>query len=81
MQTNSKAEIFKQIVNGIQTFPYQMQVEVLDFIGYLKSKLAIEQARMEEVEWSHLSLTNAVKDIEDEKEEEYSEADLKEKWL
>jgi hypothetical protein len=81
MQTNSKAEICKQIVNGIQAFPYQMQVEVLDFICYPKSKLAIEQARMEEVEWSHLSLTNTVKDIEDEKEEEYSEADLKEKWL
>jgi hypothetical protein len=36
---------------------------------------------MEEVEWSHLSLTNAVKDIDDENEEEYNEADLKEKWL
>jgi hypothetical protein len=42
MQTNSKAEIFEKIVSGIQTFPYQMQVEVLDFIGYLKSKLAIQ---------------------------------------
>jgi hypothetical protein len=58
-----------------------MQVEVLDFIGYLKSKLAIEEAKMEEVEWSHLSLTNAVKEIDIEKEEEYSEVDLKEKWL
>ncbi|MFA4957674.1 MAG: hypothetical protein WC556_11965 [Candidatus Methanoperedens sp.] len=81
MQTNSKAEIFKQIVNNIQTFPYQMQVEVLDYIGYLKSKLALEQARKEEVDWSHLSLTNAVKDIDDENEEEYTEADLKEKWI
>ena len=81
MQTNSKAEIFEQKISGIQTFPYQMQVEVLDFIGYLKNKQAIEQARMEEVEWSHLSLTNAVKDIDDENEEEYNEADLKEKWL
>ncbi len=81
MQTNSKAEIFERIIKGLQTFPYQMQVEVLDFIGYLKNKLAIEQVRMEEIEWSHLSLANAVKDIEDEKEEEYSEADLKEKWL
>ena len=43
MQTNSKAETFEKIINGIQTFPYQMQVEVLDFIGYLKSKLEIEQ--------------------------------------
>jgi len=58
-----------------------MQVEVLDFIGYLKNKLAIEEARKEELEWSHLSLTNAVKDIDDENEEEYNEADLKEKWL
>ncbi len=81
MQTNSKAKIFEQIVKGIQTFPYQMQVEVLDFIGYLKSKNAIEQARREEVEWLNLSLTNAVKDMEAEKEEEYSEDDLKEKWL
>jgi len=81
MQTNSKAEIFEQIVNGIHTFPYQMQVEVLDFIGYLKNKLATEQERKEDVEWSHLSLTNALKDIDDENEEEYSEADLKEKWL
>jgi hypothetical protein len=38
MQTNSKAEIFEQKISGIQTFPYQMQVEVLDFIGYLKNK-------------------------------------------
>ncbi|MFZ3384885.1 MAG: hypothetical protein WA144_13260 [Candidatus Methanoperedens sp.] len=80
MQTNSKAEIFEQIEKGIQTFPYQMQLEVLDFIGYLKSKLEIEHARMEEIEWSNLSLANAVKD-KDEPEEEYSEADLKEKWL
>jgi len=81
MQTNSKAEIFEKIISGIHAFPYQMQVEVLDFIGYLKNKLALEQARMEELEWSHLSLTNAVKDIDDENEEEYSETDLKEKWL
>ena len=40
----------------------------------------IEHARMEEIEWSNLSLANAVKDI-DEPEEEYSEADLKGKWL
>ncbi|TRZ91442.1 MAG: DUF2281 domain-containing protein [Methanosarcinales archaeon] len=81
MQTNSKAEIFEQIVKGIQTFPYQMQVEVLDFISFLKNKLAIEQARNEEVEWSYLSISNALKDIDYENEEEYSEADLKEKWL
>jgi len=82
MQTNSKskAEIFEKIAKGIQTFPYQMQLEVLDFIGYLKSKLEIENARMEEIEWSNLSLENALKDI-NEPEEEYSEADLKEKWL
>ncbi len=81
MQTNSKAEIFEQIVKGIQTFPYQMQVEVLDFISFLKNKLAKEQARNEEVEWSYLSISNALKDIDYENEEEYSEADLKEKWL
>ncbi len=81
MQTNSKPEIFEQIVKGIQSFPYQMQVEVLDFIGYLKSKVATEQERREDMEWSYLSLTNAVKDIDDEKEEGYTEADLKEKWL
>ncbi|MDO8724934.1 MAG: hypothetical protein Q7J35_02570 [Candidatus Methanoperedens sp.] len=81
MQTNSKPEIFEQIVKVIQSFPYQMQVEVLDFIGYLKSKVATEQERREDMEWSYLSLTNAVKDIDDEKEEGYSEADLKEKWL
>jgi len=81
MQINSKAEIFEQIAKGIQTFPYQMQMEVLDFIGYLKSKLAKEQSREEEIEWSRLSLANAVMDIEDENSQEYSEADLKEKWL
>jgi hypothetical protein len=81
MQTKSKTEVFEQIVKGIQTFPYQMQLEVLDFIGYLKNKLATEQERMEEIEWSHLSLSNAVKDIKDEQEVEYNEADLKEKWL
>ncbi len=35
---------------------------------------------MEEIEWSNLSIENALKDI-NEPEEEYSEADLKEKWL
>ncbi|VVB51469.1 Uncharacterised protein [uncultured archaeon] len=43
-------------------------------------KIAKGIARMEEIEWSNFSLANALKDI-DEPEEEYSEADLKEKWL
>jgi hypothetical protein len=81
METNINDEIFEQITKEIQTFPYQMQIEVLDFIGYLKNKLAIKQGRIEEIEWSRFSLAKAVIDMEDEQTQDYSEEDLKEKWL
>ncbi len=38
------------------------------------------EARLEELEWSEISLEAACRDIEDDDIPDYTEADFKEKW-
>jgi hypothetical protein len=47
----------------------------LDFVEYLSRKL-----RLEDADWSNLSLRAALRGLENEAGPEYREDDLKEKW-
>jgi len=51
------------------------QQEVLDFVDYLLYK-----SRQEDVLWSKLSLTSALRGLEDEEWPDYDDQDLKERW-
>lgn len=60
------------IQNYIEKLPAFYQETVVDFLAYLLAKAEREQ----DVEWSNISLTYAMRDMEDEPSE-YSVADLK----
>lgn len=60
------------IQNYIEKLPASYQEVVVDFLAFLLSKAEREQ----DVEWSNISLTYAMRDMEDEPSE-YSVADLK----
>jgi hypothetical protein len=51
------------------------QLEVLDFVDYLLYK-----SRQEDVLWSKLSLSSAIRGLEDEEWPDYDAQDLKERW-
>lgn len=63
----------ERIIKNVKTLPESKQVEVLDFVEYLQSKAE----REENTEWNNLSLSSAMRGIEDE-ETPYSINDLKE---
>jgi hypothetical protein len=60
------------IQNYIEKLPASYQEVVVDFLAFLLSKAEREQ----DVEWSNISLTYAMRDMEDEPSE-YTIADLK----
>jgi len=61
----------------MQKLPASLQVEILDFVEYLSSKWEREVARQNELTWSNLSLTLAMRGMEDEDMPTYTTADLK----
>jgi hypothetical protein len=61
-----------QIQQYVQELPRSLQEELLDFIQYLLMKAE----QQEKQEWSVLSLSSALRDMEDE-ESLYTLADLK----
>jgi hypothetical protein len=67
-----------RIQQYIQRLPEQMQSEVLTFVEYLLAKSAKEEALRDERDWSGISLSLAMRGMEQEDSPEYSEADLKE---
>jgi len=66
-----------KIQEGVQQLPIVLQAEVLDFVEYLLAKARRESAEHEESFWSHLSLTSAMRGMEDEDSPQYTKADLK----
>jgi len=71
----------EQILKHIQELPEQFQAEVLDFVEYLESKIRKGQKiEGEEAYWSALSLSFAMRDMEDEYSP-YSLSDLKERFI
>ena len=70
----------EKIIKHIQEMPESFQAEILDFIEYLESKIKKGQnIDREETEWSELSLSFAMREMEDEYSP-YSLSDLKERF-
>ncbi len=68
------------IIKHIQNLPEAFQSEVLDFVEYLESKINKgKKYQGEETDWSELSLSFAMRDMEDEYSS-YSLSDLKERY-
>ena len=65
--------VAEKIVENILTLPESRQMEVLDFVEYLKLKTEKE----EKIAWSNLSISSAMRGMENE-ESPYSLADLRE---
>lgn len=65
--------VMNQIIQKyIEKLPASYQETVVDFLAYLLDKAEREQ----DIEWSNISLTYAMRDMEDDPSE-YSVADLK----
>ena len=69
--------ITEKIQAGVQKLPTAYQAEVLDFVEYLLAKIARGVRDQEESLWSDLSLTLAMRGMEDEDAPQYTKADLK----
>lgn len=69
--------IAEKIQQSLQRLPLSSQAEVLDFIEYLLSKAERNIPRHESELWSNLSLTLAMRGMENEEIPPYTTADLK----
>ena len=69
--------IAEKIHKYIEELPKPFQEEALDFIEYLLMKAKYKSAQQEDESWSSLSLTSAMRDMEDEDTPLYTDADLK----
>jgi hypothetical protein len=67
----------ERIQQSLEQLPTSFQAEVLDFIEYLAAKAEREAFEREKREWSHLSLSFAMRGMEDEDTSAYTLADLK----
>lgn len=65
--------ITEKIQHYVRKLPSSFQVEVLDFVEYLLAK----SERQEDRDWADLSLTLALRGMEDENAPTYTPADLK----
>lgn len=72
--------VTEQIANAVKTLSPEAQQEVLDFVGFLRTRLETRQSRKDDIQWSESSIGNALRGMEQEAVPEYSEADLKERW-
>ncbi len=66
-----------KIQRYMRRLPAASQAEVLDFVEYLLNKAEREAGRQEERDWSSLSLTSAMRGMEDEDAPTYTASDLK----
>ncbi len=64
-----------KIINNVRALPESKQIEVLDFIEYLR----VKTDRQENTGWSDFSLSSAMRGMENE-ESPYSLNDLKESF-
>lgn len=67
----------EKIIQHLQKLPESVQAEVLDFVEYLELKVGRHQIIQDERDWSTLSLSYAMRGMEDE-QTSYSPNDLKE---
>lgn len=69
--------VTERILEHLRSLPEPIQAEVLDFVEYLEVKKGVVLPAQEEIDWSKLSLTQAMSGMEGE-EATYSLKDLKE---
>ena len=67
--------LVETIIRHLQKLPEVEQAEVLNFVEYLQAKVR----QQENKDWSDLSLSSAMRGMEDE-ETPYSQKDLKESF-
>ena len=65
--------ITERIQQYVQKLPADLQAEVLEYVEYLLRRAE----QLEERDWSDLSLTFAMRGIEDDESPAYTTADLK----
>jgi len=74
---------YAHLIEQLQVLPVDKQAVVLDFVDYLASRFANTPGKSvgdwSTTDFSGFSLTQAMRDMEDEPEL-YSSADLKESW-
>jgi hypothetical protein len=70
-------QVIEKIQQRVQELPQGFQEQVLDFVDYLSSKVERETAEQEERDWSFLSLTFAIRGMDEEDTHTYTMADLK----
>jgi hypothetical protein len=66
-----------KIQASVQKLPTAYQAEVLNFVESLLAKTTRDAQEQEESRWSDVSLTLAMRGMEDEDIPQYTEADLK----
>ena len=67
----------KRIQERVERLPASFQAQVLDFVEYLLAKAEREAVLKERRLWSDLSLSSAMRGIEEEDVPTYTTADLK----
>jgi hypothetical protein len=73
--------VSEKIRQSVERLPERLQAEVLDFVEYLLAKAERESTAQEKRDWSNLSLSFAMRGMEDEDGPEYAVSDLKETFL
>lgn len=69
----------ERIAKHLQSMPEPEQKEVLDFVEFLQLRRATFKDREEDALWTDLSLTSAMRGMEDE-DSPYTLADIKESF-
>ena len=67
----------ERIQEHVEKLPASFQAEVLNFVEYLLAKAEREAVRRERRLWSSMSLSSAMRGMEDEDIPTYTTADLK----
>ena len=70
--------VVERINVAVRQLPETLQAEVLDFVEYLMSRQGRNAARQDELAWTDLSLTSAMRGMEDEDQPGYTMSDVKE---
>lgn len=71
----------EKINKTVEKLPISVQLEVLNFVEFVAQKAEQQGLEKESEQWTEFSLNQAMKGLENEEISEYTEADLKEKWL
>jgi hypothetical protein len=72
--------VAEQIYEYVKRAPEPIQAEVLNFVQFLLIKAEADSKIGEEADWSHASLTYAMRGLESEDSPQYTVADVKETY-